>query len=71
MSFPSIIKPGINSDNMKDVCFTNIQGGKLYGIRTTSHMLYEIDIFPKGLNPSLAKLSLTFRGSSANEGCTL
>ena len=71
MSFPSAVGPGISSDNMKNVCFIHIQGGKFYGIRTTSHMLYEIDIFPKGLNPSLAKPSLTFRGSYANEGCTL
>ena len=60
MSFPSAVGPGISSDNMKNVCFIHIQGGKLYGIRTTDHMLYEIDIFPKGLNPSLAKPGLTF-----------
>ena len=71
MSFPGAVGLGISSDNMKNVCVIHIQGGKLYGIRTTGHMLYEIDIFPKGLNPSLAKPSLTFRGSSANEGCTI
>ena len=60
MSFPGAVGPGIRSDNMKNVCFIHIQGGKLYGIRTTGHMLYEIDIFPKGLNPSLAKSSLPF-----------
>ena len=71
MSFSSAVGPGISSDNIKNVCFIHIKGGKLYGIRTTGHMLYEIDIFPKGLNPSLAKPSLTFQGSCANEGCTL
>ena len=70
MSFPGVVGPGISSDNMKNVCFIHIQGDKLYGIRTTGHMLFEIDIFPKGLNPSLAKLSLAFQGSCANEGCT-
>ena len=59
MSFPSAVGLGIRSDNMKNVCFIHIQGGKLYGI---------IDIFSKGLNPSLAKPSLTFRGSYENEG---
>ena len=71
MSFPGAVGPGIRSDNMKNVCFIHIQGCKLYGIRTTGHMLYEIYIFPKGLNPSLAKPSLEFQGSCANEGCTL
>ena len=70
MSFPGVVRPGIRSDNMKNVCL-HIQGGKLYGIRTTSHMLYEIDIFLKGLNPSLVKPSLTLRGSYANEGFAL
>ena len=71
MSFLCVIGPGISSVIMKNVCFIHIQGGKLYGIRTIGHMLYEIDIFPKELNPSLAKPSLTFQDSSANEGCTL
>ena len=60
MSFPGAVGLGISSDNMKNVCFIHIHGGKLYEIRTTSHMLYEIDIFLKGLNPSLAKPSLHF-----------
>ena len=71
MSFPGAIGLGISSDNMINVCFIHIQGGKLYGIRTIGHMLYEIDILLKRLNPLLAKPSLTFQGSSANEGCTL
>ena len=56
MSFPGAVGPGIRSNNMKNVCFIHIQGGKVYGIRTTGHMLCEIDIFPKGLNPSLIRV---------------
>ena len=36
MSFPGAVGPGISSDNMKNVHFIHIHGGKLYGIRTTT-----------------------------------
>ena len=71
MSFLGTVGLGISSDNMKNVCFIHVQGSKLYGIRIMGHMLQEIDIFSKWLNPSLTKPNLTFWGSSANEGFTL
>jgi len=45
-----------------------LQGGKLYGIKTTGHTLYELLIFPNGLKPSLARPSLTLRESAAKYG---
>jgi hypothetical protein len=45
---------------MKDVCFMHIQGGKLYGTSITSQVLWDVLMFPKGLNPSKVRRSLTF-----------
>ena len=44
----------------------HIYGGKLYGTSTTGHMLLLVLMFPNGLNPSLAKPSLTLRFSEEN-----
>ena len=53
---------------MKNDCFIHIHGGKLYGMRTTSHVLWAIDILLNGLKPSQANPSLTLRCSNANVG---
>ena len=55
---------------MKEVCFIHIQGGKLYGIKNTGQMLYAVLMVPKGLKPSLARPKRTFRGFTANSGCS-
>ena len=46
----------------------HIHGGRLYGIKITGHMLYELLIEPKGLKPSKASPSLMLQGSEAKFG---
>jgi hypothetical protein len=59
----------ISNDNMKDCCFMYNQGGKLYGTNMTGQVLCEEVMVPKGLKPSVANPSLTFRGFNAKFGC--
>jgi hypothetical protein len=61
--------PGIISDSMNDVCFMHIQGGKLYGTSITGQVLWEVLIFPNGLNPFEVRPSLTFLLSAKNSWC--
>jgi hypothetical protein len=56
---------------MKYGCFVHIQGGKLYGTSMTGQVLWLVLMFPKGLKPSDASLSLTFRESDAKCGCSV
>ena len=48
---------GINKDNNIYGSFIHLHWGKLYGISTTGHMLYDVLILPNGLKPSLVKPS--------------
>jgi len=66
ISFPRHSQPGISRPMIKLDCSTHSHGGKLYGIRNTSHMLYEELILPNGLKPSVARPSLMFLASSTN-----
>ena len=44
----------------------HIHGGRLYGIKMTSHVLWVVLIFPYGLNPSAANPSLILWSSDEN-----
>ena len=57
------------SNDMKklDSCM-HFQGGKLQGINTKVHILYEVLRFQMGLNPSEANPKRTFRESEVNSG---
>jgi hypothetical protein len=68
MSFPSDFDPGISMNIIQKGCFKHILGGKLYGTNTMGHVLCEVLITPKGLNPSDARPSLTLREFDANHG---
>ena len=69
ISFPGARFPGMIMERMNELCSIHIQGGRLYGISTTGQILWLVLRLPYGLNPSVAKPSLTFRGSEANWGC--
>ncbi|KAM3684554.1 hypothetical protein ACJW31_11G052400 [Castanea mollissima] len=69
--FPGALRPGISKDKIIYGSFIHLHGGKLYGISTTGHMLYDVLMLPNGLNPSLAKPSRTLRESAANQACFL
>jgi hypothetical protein len=56
---------------MKYCCFMHIQGGRLYGTNMTGQVLWLVLMFPKGLKPSDARLSLTFCESDAKFGCSV
>jgi hypothetical protein len=51
---------------MNDVCFMHIQGGKLYGTSSIGQVLWEVLMFPNGLNPSEVRPSLMFLLSAEN-----
>jgi hypothetical protein len=69
MSFLSAVRLGIIKDNIIFGSFIDIHRSKLYGINTTSHMLYVVLIL---LNkPSLTKPSHTLWESRANHSCSL
>ena len=67
MSFPSDLGRGMSMDIIKKGSFKHIHGGKLYGINITNHVLLEKLITSRGLNPSIARPSLTLRESNANQ----
>ena len=56
---------------MKEVCFMHIQGGKLYGTTITGQVLWDVLIFPNGLNPFEHSPSLTFLLFAKTFGCKL
>ena len=66
IAIPGEVGLGITSDKIKADLFMHIQGRRLYGTKTTGHVLCVILMFPYGLNPSDANPSLTLRGSDAN-----
>ena len=68
MSFSDSVGPGISNDIIVYVCFMHIHGGKWYTTIIIGHILYLLLIFVNGLNPSLAKPSLTLRFSAAKSG---
>ena len=47
-------------DKMNDDCFMHIQGSKLYGTSIIGQVLWDVLIFPNGLNPSEVRPSLAF-----------
>ena len=71
MSFPGDRGPVISKENIEYYDFMQIQGGRLYTINITGHVLCDILMVRNGLNPSLDKPSLTLRQSSVKSGCTL
>ena len=71
MSFPCDRGPGISNESIEYSDFMHIQGGILYVINITGHVLRDILMVRNGLNPSLANPSLTLRESSAKSGCNL
>ena len=68
ISIPGPFGPGISKDNKRLDCFMHIHGGRLYGIKITGHMLYELLIEPKKLKSSEASPSLILRGSEEKFG---
>ena len=54
---------------MNDDCFMHIQGDKLYGTSIMGQVLWDVLIFPNGLNPSEVRSSLTFLLSDEKSGC--
>jgi len=60
--------PGISNESIKLGCFIHIHGGRLYGIKITGQVLWEIVIVLKGLKPSEAKPSRTLRASQEKLG---
>ena len=68
MSFPGELGPDIKSVSIKYSFFMHNQGGKLYAVSTTGHILYARLISPNGLNPSEASPKRTLRGSAAKFG---
>ena len=69
IAIPGEVGLGITSDKIKEDLFIHIQGGRLYGTNTTSHVLCVVLMFPYGLNPSASNPSLTLWGSDANSTC--
>ncbi|KAA0042936.1 hypothetical protein E6C27_scaffold75G00030 [Cucumis melo var. makuwa] len=55
-------------DRKVNGAFIHFQGGKLYGMSITGHMLYDVLMFPNGLNPSEESANLTFRAFEAKQG---
>ncbi|KAL1299767.1 hypothetical protein AAHE18_18G132100 [Arachis hypogaea] len=68
MSFPGILGPAIIIERINEVGFMQIQGGMLYGIRTTGQIEYFELMFPKGLKPSLANARRTLCRSREKSG---
>ena len=68
MSFLGAFGPRISNDMKRKGSFIHFQGCKLYGISIIGHILEELFMPPKGMNPSLAKPSWTLRGSFTNHG---
>ncbi|TYK07950.1 hypothetical protein E5676_scaffold265G00680 [Cucumis melo var. makuwa] len=58
----------MSKDRKVNGAFIHFQGGKLYGMSITGHMLYDVLMFPNGLNPSEESANLTFRASEAKQG---
>jgi len=56
---------------MNDICFMHIQCGKLYGTIITDHVLWDVLMFLKGLNPSAVKPSRPFLLSVIKSGCKM
>jgi hypothetical protein len=56
---------------MNDDYFMHIQGSKLYGTSITGQVLWDVLIFPNGLNPSKVRPSLTFLLSDEKSICKL
>jgi len=57
---------GISIERIILDCLMNNLGGKLYGIKITGQLLYEVLEFAKAEKPSLARLSPTLQESKAN-----
>lgn len=58
----------MSTNKMKNCCFMHNHGSKLYGIRTTGHVLCATDIVLYGLKPSVANPSLMLRLSTVKLG---
>ena len=67
--FLGALRPGISKDKIIYGSFIHLHEGKLYGISTTGHMLYDVLMLPNGLNSSLAKPSHTLQEFAANQAC--
>ena len=65
---PNPFGPSIRTKRIKKDYFTDIHGGKLYGIRIIAQVLWAIDIDLNGLNPSIAKPNLIFWQSAVKDG---
>ena len=69
ISLSSFFGPKINSDIKINGYFMHFQGDTLYTTSIIGHMLHEVLILPKRLNPSVARSSRILRGSLAKCGC--
>ena len=58
----------MSKDRKVNGALIHFQGGKLYGMTITCHMLYDMLIFPNELNPSEESANLTFQASEAKQG---
>src|SRR5438876_1165110 len=67
--FPGYSGPGIISDKNMGFCCIRTPGGRLRGITNMGQQLYEADVIPNGLNPSVDMAIRTFRASAALSLC--
>ena len=58
----------MSKDRKVNGAFIYFQGGKLYGMSITSHMLYDVLKFLDGLNPSKESANISFWAFEAKQG---